>query len=289
MFWQMLIIGITIGGMYALLATGFSLVFSLLGFSNWAHGEIAMVGTYVALFGMTLASLPFPLAIVLGLVAAGLVSVLSERLLYRRIRENKSPLMFIMIAAMGASVVLQNAGMIWFGSQFRMFPMLFSGAIQLGGLRIRILDLIALGISAVVLIGLEILVSKTKFGLGVRAIASDSHTANLLGFNVDRIYVLVFFISGVLAGVAGILYGFQFMVYPMMGNIALKAFIACILGGLGSIRGAILGAVLIGIAEAMVAGFLNSGLRDIIVFGLLIAVLLIRPSGLLGVAIEEKA
>ena len=289
MFWQMLIIGISVGGMYALLATGFSLIQSLLGFSNWAHGEVAMIGAYIAFFSIASANLPFPVAAVLGLLAAGLVSVLSERLLYRRIRENKSPLMFSMIAAMGFSVVLQNGSMLMFGTQFRMFPMLFTGAVQFAGIRVRVLDLFVLGISAVVLIGLELLVSKTKFGLGVRSIASNSYTASLLGINVDRIYVLVFFLSGFLAAVAGILYGLQFMIYPMMGSMALKAFIACILGGLGSIRGAILGAMLIGIAETMVAGYVSSGLRDIIVFTMLIVILLVRPSGLLGVEIKEKA
>ena len=151
------------------------------------------------------------------------------------------------------------------------------------------MDLLTLIVAAVALIVLEIIITKTKVGLGIRAIASSSKTAGLLGINVNKMFALVFAIAGALAGMAGVLLGLKYNVYPTMGNIGLKAFIASVFGGLGSVRGAIVGAIVIGVTEVMVSGYLNSGLRDLITFALLIIILLIKPSGLMGVDVEEKA
>ncbi len=290
MFFQQLINGISVGGVYALIASGYALIYSLLGFSNWAHGEVAMIGAYIAFMGMTSTHLPFPVAAIVGIAGAGVISVLNERFFYRRIRENKSPTMFLMIAAMGLSIVYQNGAMLLFGSKFKIFPQIMPvSSISIGNARIGVLDLMSLAIAAIALILLEFLIVKTKFGLGVRAVASNSYTASLLGINVDRVFALVFLLAGALAGAAGILLGLKYNVYPTMGNVGLKAFIASVFGGLGSVRGAIIGALVIGVTEAMVSGYLNSGLRDLITFSLLIAILLIKPSGLLGVTVEEKA
>lgn len=290
MFLQQLVNGISVGGVYALIASGYALIYSLLGFSNWAHGEVAMLGTYVALMFVTALHLPFALAAVVGILGAGVISFLNERLAYRRIRENKSPTMFLMIAAMGLSIVFQNGAMLLFGAKFQKFPPIMPvSSISIGDLRIGVLDLLTLVVAAVTLIVLEIVITKSKFGLGVRAIASNSSTAGLLGINTNKMFALVFVIAGMLAGVAGVLLGLKYNVYPTMGNIGLKAFIASVFGGLGSVRGAIVGALVIGVTETMVSGYLNSGLRDLITFALLIAILLIKPSGLMGVSVEEKA
>lgn len=290
MFFQQLINGISVGGIYALIASGYALIYSLLGFSNWAHGEVAMLGAYAAWIGIVGIKLPFIPGALLGIAGAGLISMINERLFYRPIRENKSPAMFLMIAAMGLSTVFQNGAMLIFGAKFQRYPPVFPvSSIPFWGARIGVLDLISLAVSALALFVLEFLIGKTKFGLGVRAIASDGYTAGLLGINVDRIFALVFMISGSLAGAAGILLGLKYNVYPTMGNVGLKAFIASVFGGLGSVRGAIIGAVVIGVIEALAAGYLNSGLRDLITFSLLIGVLLLKPSGLMGVIIEEKA
>ncbi len=290
MLLQQLINGISVGGVYALIASGYALIYSLLGFSNWAHGEVAMLGAYIALTSVSAVALPFPLAAVVGILGAGLISVMNERFFYRRIRENKSPTMFLMIAAMGLSTVFQNGAMLLFGSKFQMFPSVLPiSSVSIAGARIGVLDLMSLVVAAVSLIVLEFLIHKTKFGLGVRAVASNSYTASLLGVNVDRMFAMVFMLAGALAGAAGILLGLKYNVYPTMGNVGLKAFIASVFGGLGSVRGAIVGAVVIGVVETLVSGYLNSGLRDLITFSLLIAILLIKPSGLMGVTVEEKA
>lgn len=290
MFFQQLINGISVGGVYALIASGYALIYSLLGFSNWAHGEVAMIGAYLAFISMTSVILPFPVAAVIGIISAGVISLINERFFYRRIRENKSPTMFLMIAAMGLSTVFQNGAMLLFGSKFKIFPQIMPvSSVAIGDARIGVLDLMSLIIAAIAIFVLEFLIEKTKFGLGVRAVASNSYTASLLGINVDKMFALVFFLAGALAGAAGMLLGLKYNVYPTMGNVGLKAFIASVFGGLGSVKGAIVGALVIGVAEAMVSGYLNSGLRDLITFSLLIAILLIKPSGLMGVTVEEKA
>lgn len=248
-----------------------------------------MVGAYIAVTVTGLGFIPFPLALLLGVLAAGLISVFNEKIAYKRIRDNKSPTMFLMIAAMGLSIVYQNAANLLFSSKFRVFPGVTSGAINIGPIAISVLDLTSLILSVILLFVLDRVIYGSKVGLGIRAVASNSYTASLMGINVDRYYSLVFLIAGFLAGSAGLLLGFKYTIYPTMGNIALKAFISSVLGGLGSVRGAILGAFLIGILETLVSGYLSSGLRDLVTFGLLIVILLVRPSGLLGVSVKDKA
>lgn len=287
---QQIINGISVGGIYALMATGYALIYSLLGFSNWAHGEVAMLGAYIGFIGVAALKLPFWLAIIIAIAGAGLISVLNEKIAYRKIRNNNSPTMFLMIAAMGLSTTFQNLAIVVFGPKFKMFPQVLpTSAIVIGSVRIGVLDIISLITSVIVLIILQYLISKTKFGLAVKASSSNMNTASLLGINVDKYIMLVFLLAGAFAGVAGVLLGMKYTVYPQMGNVALKAFIASVFGGLGSVQGAIIGAVFIGIMETLVSAFIHSGLRDLFTFGLLIVILLIRPEGLLGKNIEDKA
>ncbi len=287
---QQLVNGISVGGVYALIATGYALIFSLLGFSNWAHGEVAMLGAYVALTAVASVHLPFWVSILIGIIGAGLISIFNEKFAYKRIRDHGSPTMFLMIAAMGLSTFYQNGAMLLFGSKVQYYPVVFeTTTLNIGSISIGILDLISLVVAAIALILLELLLNKSKVGLGIRTVASNSRTASLMGINIDRYFALVFFIAGCLAGSAGILLGMKYNLTFYMGNIALKAFIASVFGGLGSVRGAIIGALLIGVLEALISGFINSGLRDLITFGLLIVVLIVRPQGLMGVSVEDKA
>ncbi|NPV45218.1 MAG: branched-chain amino acid ABC transporter permease [Firmicutes bacterium] len=290
MFIQQTINGISVGGIYALMATGYALIYSLLGFSNWAHGDVAMLGAYIGFTSIVSLRFPFWVSILMAVLGAGIVSILNERLAYRRIRNNNSPTMFLMIAAMGLSVTFQNLIIVVMGPKFKMFPPVIPvKAISIGGVKLGVLDLFSLIIAFFALVILEILISKTKFGLAVRAASSNMNTASLLGINVDKYIMLVFFLAGALAGAAGILLGMKYTVYPQMGNVALKAFIASVFGGLGSVQGAIIGALSIGIMETFISGYVHSGLRDLFTFGLLIAILLIKPSGLFGKIVEDKA
>jgi branched-chain amino acid transport system permease protein len=272
------------------MATGYALIYSLLGFSNWAHGDVAMLGAYIGFTSIVSLRFPFWVSILMAVLGAGIVSILNERLAYRRIRNNNSPTMFLMIAAMGLSVTFQNLIIVVMGPKFKMFPPVIPvKAISIGGVKLGVLDLFSLIIAFFALVILEILISKTKFGLAVRAASSNMNTASLLGINVDKYIMLVFFLAGALAGAAGILLGMKYTVYPQMGNVALKAFIASVFGGLGSVQGAIIGALSIGIMETFISGYVHSGLRDLFTFGLLIAILLIKPSGLFGKIVEDKA
>ena len=287
---QQLITGISVGGIYALLATGYSLIYSLLDFSNWAHGEFAMVGAFIAIVFSTNMNLPFLPAAMLGVLGGALVSFLCERFAYRRIRANGSPNMFLMIAAMGLSNVFQQAANLIFTGKYRSYPFkLPVSTINIGNAYLGVLDLISLGITAVVLIVLIYIINKTQFGLNVRAIACNAPAAKVLGIKVDKSIAMVFLLAGGLAGVAGILYGMKYNVFPTMGNIGLKAFISSVIGGLGSVPGAIVGAVLLGVLETFVSGYINSSLRDFFSFAILIVLLLVKPSGLFGVDVQDKA
>lgn len=290
MLLQELINGISVGGIYALMATGYALVYSLLGFSNWAHGDVAMLGTYIGFLALTLGRFPFWLCAIFAVAGAGIVSTLNEKFVYKKIRNNNAPTMFLMIAAMGLSITFQNFIIVFYGPKFKTFPSVVPvESIKFLGATIGVLDGFSLIIAFGVLILLQLLITKTKFGLAVRAASSNINTASLLGINIDRYIMYVFFLAGSLAGIAGLLYGMKYTLYPQMGNVAFKAFIASVFGGLGSVKGAVIGALVIGILEIFISGYVNSALRDLVTYVLLVAVLLIKPSGLFGKTVEEKA
>lgn len=287
---QQIITGISIGSIYALIASGYALVYSLLDFSNWAHGEVCMLGAYVCFMATTVNNMPYWLSCLIGIGGAALISFFNERIAYRKVRNNGSPNMFLMIAAMGLSTTYQNLANVVWGSKFKQLPKIFSvGTVNLNGIFIGKTDMVCLVVAAVVLVVLLLIINKTKFGLHVRAVACSGRTAGLLGVKIDRVIALVFMLAGALAGMAGIMYGMKYNIYPTMGNVGIKAFIASVIGGLGSVPGAIAGAVLLGLIETVVSGYISSGLRDLISFSLLIVILLIRPSGLFGVDVQEKA
>lgn len=293
-FIQEVITGVCVGGIYALIATGYSLIYSLMDFSNWAHGEVCMLGAYFSWLLVSKMSMPFQIAAVVGVLFAAGMSYLNERIAYRRIRHNGSPNMFLMIAAMGLSTTYQNAANILFTAKYQTFGLPLQNStirIPLGekGVYIGVVDLICLGITVVALFILMFLINKTRFGLDTRAVACNRYAASVLGIKIDRTIASVFLLAGSLAGVAGILLGVKYNVYPTMGNIGLKAFIASVIGGLGSVPGAIIGAVILGILETMISGYVNSGLRDLISFALLIVLLIVKPSGIMGISVEEKA
>lgn len=256
MFLQQLVTGISVGGIYALLATGYSLIYSLLDFSNWAHGEFAMVSAYIAIVLSSFMGMPFVLAAVGGMAGGALVSFLCERFAYRRIRRNGAPNMFLMIAAMGLSNVFQQAANLIFSGQYRSYPFkLPVSTIKVASAYIGVLDLVSLAITAVIITILVYLINKTQFGLNVRAIACNAHAAKVLGVKVDRCIATVFVLAGALAGVPG----------------------------------AIVGAIILGVIETFVSAFISSSLRDFFSFALLIVLLLVKPSGLFGVDVQDKA
>jgi branched-chain amino acid transport system permease protein len=287
---QQIINGISIGSVYALIAVGYSLVYSIMKFSNFAHGGIMMLGSYIGFLALTKLGVPFWLALALAIVGAGVLAILNERIAYRPIRIRNSPLLYLMISALGVSIFLENATIVTIGPNFRTYPPVIPTApITIAGLTIGKLDLIIMIITIITLGVLTWLIYGSKIGSAIRATSYNMRAASLMGINPDFIIMLVFFLAGSSAGVGGVLFGIKYTVWPQMGNLTIKAFIAPVVGGLGSLPGAVLGAFLLGITETFVSAFVSSAFRDLFSFALMIIIILISPGGLLGKITEEKA
>jgi branched-chain amino acid transport system permease protein len=285
---QQLVNGICLGGMYALMSVGYSLVYSIMSFSNFAHGGVIMVGAYVGFFALTALKVPFLVAFLLCGVGSGLLAVIIERLVYSPLRKRKAPSLYFIISAMGASIFLENFVIATIDGTPRNYPTLFSNSIKIGSLSLGLDSLLMIIVSAVSLLVLMIIIQKTKIGLAIRACSYNEKAGTLMGINSSLVIFVVFLMGGVLAGFAGMLYGMRFIVKPTIGQVTNKSFVAAVFGGLGSLPGAIVGSLLLGIMEIFVAS-INSSLRDLFVYALLIIVLIIKPSGLMGKPVEDKA
>lgn len=289
-FLQQFINGLSIGSIYALMAVGYSLVYSIMNFSNFAHGGVIMAGAYIGFFLMTAFKLPFYLAFILAALTAGALAVFIERVAYSPLRKRNAPFLYFIISAMGASIFLENFVIATIGPTFRTYPRVFDPSpIAVGGLNIGRLDIIMFLISTISLIILLYILERTKTGMAIKATAYSIKGSALMGVDTDKVIVIVFGLGGLMAGLAGVLFGMKYTVYPQIGFITMKSFIAAVFGGLGSIPGAVIGAVILGVTETFIAGFYSSIYRDLIAFALLITVLVLRPSGLLGKNTEDKA
>lgn len=287
---QQVINGVSIGSVYALIAVGYSLVYSILKFSNFAHGGVLMLGSYFGFFALTLLKVPFWAALPLAIVGAGLLGILNERLAYRPIRIRNSPLLYLMISSLGASIFLENFTIVTIGPNFRTYPDVFPIApFMIGDLSIGRLDIIIFVIAAISMILLTWIIYGTPMGNAIRATSYDMRIASLMGINPDLIVALVFFLAGASAGLGGVLFGIKYTVWPQMGILTLKAFIAAVVGGLGSLPGAVLGAMVLGVTETFAAAFVSSAFRDLFSYALMIVIILVRPGGLLGTVTGEKA
>jgi branched-chain amino acid transport system permease protein len=288
--------GITQGSLYALIALGYSMVYGVLKLLNFAHGDLYMVGAFIGYFviqwfgGPMALSIPVPLLLLLMFLLAGggvgALGVAIERFAYRPLRD--APRIAPLITALGVSFFLENAMLLLFGASYREYNtsafISFSTGIHIGVLNIDIVRIMVIVLSVLLMIGLTLLVNRTKLGKQMRAVAADREAAEMLGIDVDYVIAATFFIGSALAGIAGVMDGLAFnTIYTLMGFVAgLKAFTAAVVGGIGSIPGAMLGGLLIGIAESMVTGYISSTYTNLIVFGILIVMMLVRPSGLLG-------
>jgi branched-chain amino acid transport system permease protein len=301
---QQIVNGLSLGSVYALIAVGYSLVYSILSFSNFAHGGFLVVGGYICyglVSGFTVPllsghSLNVPaldniwIASAAALIGAGVVAILTERLAYRPIRERTSMTLYLLIASMGVSIVIENVFVIVVGGQFRALPQRLFPAVPftLGGVTLSLLDIFSLGAAVIFLGGLQLFLVKTRWGLAIRAAAYDLRTAGLMGVNVSLLIGIVFFVAGVLAAIGGIFLSFRYSLYPQLGGFTTKAFVAAVIGGLGSLPGAVVGSLILGLAEMLVTGFISSQMRDFVVFSLLVLMLLVRPTGFFGKQISDK-
>ncbi|MBN1983287.1 MAG: branched-chain amino acid ABC transporter permease [Chitinivibrionales bacterium] len=289
-FIQQLINGLSIGSVYALMAVGYSLVYSIMNFSNFAHGGVIMFGAYFGFYFMTLYGMSFIPAFVCAGLCAAILALAIERIAYKPLRNRNAPFLYFIISGMGVSIFLENIVIATIGPTFRTYPQVFSiQPIKLGALAIGRIDLTMFIISGVCLSLLIYLIDFTKIGKAIQATSYNLKASVLMGINIEVVMVVIFMLGGGLAGIAGVLFGMKYTVYPQIGNITLKSFIAAVFGGLGSIQGAVIGSVLLGIIETITAGYLSSQYRDLIAFILLVFILIVRPMGLMGKVVEEKA
>ncbi|MDL2263261.1 branched-chain amino acid ABC transporter permease [Synergistaceae bacterium OttesenSCG-928-I11] len=288
---QQLINGLSLGSVYALIAVGYSLVYSILLFSNFAHGGFLVIGGYICYFVLRSMEMSIWVAAFAALFGAGVSAVLVEKLAYRPIRERTPITLYMLIASMGMSIVIENIFVVTIGGRFRALPPVFpSGLVDFMGVAtINQSDLLSLATAIVFLVALQLFLSKTKWGLAIRAASYNLRVAGLMGVNVNRLISIVFFVAGLLAAVGGIFLSVKYTLYPQLGAmITTKAFVAAVIGGLGSLPGAVIGSLILGLAEMLAAGFISSQFRDLIVFALLIITLIVRPTGLFGKSVGEK-
>ncbi len=289
-FLQQLVNGVSIGFVYALIAIGYSLIYSILTFSNFAHGSFITVGAYTGFFLLMAMNLPVYVAVPGAMIGGTIIAILADKLAYKSIRERGSPTLYFIIASMGMSIFADNTIIATIGPRFRSYPEIFAKtAVQIGSVSVSTMDVVAAAAAALMLIALVFLINRTKQGIAIRAAAQDLETVGLMGVNTNRLITVVFFIAGSLAGLAGFFLGMKYTVFPTLGSsITTKAYVAAVFGGLGSLSGAVVGSILLGIFEMMIAGYISSGTRDIFVYLLLIVILLVKPSGLLGKKREDK-
>lgn len=289
MFAEQLSNGLALGSIYALTAIGFTMVYGIICLINFAHGDIYMIGAFIALTCLTLLKLPLALSFIIGMIGAAAVGVTMARFAYKPLFEANR--INIFLAAIGASILLENFAMLVWGPQTNAFPDLIPNhEFHVLGLQFTTLQIIILITAAVLMVGLTLLVQKTKLGVAMRCTAQDMDTARLMGINTDRMVYSTFALGSSLGAAAGVLVGMYYQaVFPMMGFMpGLKAFVAAVLGGIGSIPGAMLGGLVLGISESLGAAYISSGFRDGIAFIILILILLVKPSGILGKRTQEK-
>ena len=299
---QTLVNGLTTGFLYALIALGYTMVYGILKLLNFAHGDLYMVGAYIGYFviqwfgGPAGLVIPVPLLLfimfALGALGAGVLGVLIERFAYRPLRN--APRIAPLITALGVSFILENSVLLLFGGFTRSYDtqsfISFNTGIHTGALNIDIVQILIFVLSIVMMLGLQALVKRTTLGKSMRAVASDREAAEMLGINVNRTIALTFFIGSALAGAAGVMSGLAFnQITNTIGFLAgLKAFTAAVVGGIGSIPGAVIGGLFIGLCESFASSYISTKYTDLIVFGILIATMLIRPVGIFGRATLQK-
>lgn len=288
-FAQQLVNGVQIGSVYALVAIGYTMVYGIAKMINFAHGDIIMVGSYVALLFFQSSGLPVWGVIAATAAVSAVLGVTIERLAYKPLRGGSR--MSALITTIGVSLMLQNGFLLIFGSSPKPFPNHFTGeGFTLGGVTVSRLTAITLVVTVVLMVLLTLFVNRTRVGKAMRAVSEDQGAAQLMGINIDTSISITFAIGSALAAVAAVLYSSTYpLINPYMGSmLGLRAFIAAVIGGIGVIPGAMIGGFIIGIAEALIKRYISSAMADAIVFTLLIIVLLVKPSGLLGRNEREK-
>ena len=288
-FIQQIINGLSLGSVYALVALGYTMVYGIIKLLNFAHGDVYMVGAFVGYYIISSFNLGFVPTLLLTMLVTGVIGVIIYQVAYRPLRNSSR--IASLITAIGISYLLQN-GMIYIaGPQTRSFPQIIDNKIyNFGAVRISTMQILMLATTILLMFALQMIVQKTKLGKAMRAVSNDPEAAQLMGINPNLVISFTFFLGSMLAGAGGVLVGMYYnTITPIMGSgPGLKAFIAAVVGGIGSVPGAMLGGYLIGMTEVMISAFGNSMIRDAVVYLILIVILLVRPTGVLGKYEPEK-
>lgn len=291
-FLQQMLNGFSLGSMYALIAVGYTMVYGVLRLINFAHGDIMMVGAFLCYFGISIFGLPFSAAMLLAILGASALGILTDQIAYKPLR--KAPKISLLITAIGISYFLENLFNVLFGGVPKAFPVpeYMGSLINAFGLTFSVSALIVPIFTILLLLIILFILFKTKYGVAIRALAFDIQTVNLMGIDANKIIMLVFAMGSALAAVGGVFWALNYpAIDPIMGVlIGLKAFAAAVVGGIGSVTGAVLGGFIIGFTEVVVVAFLPelSGYKDAFAFIFLILVLLFKPSGILGYDFEKS-
>ena len=290
---QQLINALSLGSVYALFALGFTLVFGVLGVINLSHGAIFMLGSYIALLLIEKLAMPLWLAMLCAMLVTGCIGALVDTLVLKPLRARNAPHLAPMIATIGVAIVLTNLAQGWFGAENQRFPAgtIPEESLNFGALQVTALQIGIVAVSFALMLVLLVVMRRTQLGRALRAIAESPKAAYLLGINVEGLFFLTSFAAAALGGASGVLVGLSFnAISPFMGQPMLhKGIAVIILGGMGDIRGALIGGLFLGFAEVLTVAYISSDFRDAVAFGLLFAILLIRPAGLFGKVLERKA
>jgi len=283
---------ITLGSLYALIAIGYTMVYGIIRLINFAHADLLMVAAYIAFYGILVFTLPWYVSFAIAIVLTTLLGVSIERVAYRPLRS--APRISVLISAIGVSFLLENLGIVALGARPKPFPrpddLVWN--IQIGNISFLSLTIIIPVVTIILLVMVTYMVKKTKMGIAMRAVSRDFETSSLMAVDVNKVIGATFAVGSALAAVGGIMWSMQYpQVDPLMGMFpGLKCFIAAVMGGIGSIPGAMIGGFVLGICEVMLVGFMPelSGYRDAFAFVVLILILLFRPGGILGENVVEK-
>lgn len=289
MFMEHLSNGLAIGSIYALTAIGFTMVYGIIRLINFAHGDVYMIGAFLTLTALTVLNMPIYLAFIFGMIGASIVGILIAKFAYSPVF--KAPRLNLFLSAIGMAMFLENFAMLIWGPETQSFPNVINNKIfSFLGFRMSTIQIIIIITTVVLVTVLTYIVQYTRVGRAMRCVSQDMDVSRLMGINTNRIVYFTFGLGSALGAAAGILVGIYYKAaYPMMGYVpGLKAFIAAVIGGIGSIPGAMLGGLIMGISESLGAAYISSGYRDAIAFIILIFILLVKPEGLLGKGIKEK-
>ncbi len=283
-----LINGLQTGSVYALVALGYSMVYGIIKLLNFAHGDIIMVGAYMVYYAIASFALPPIVAIILAVVVSTLLGVTVEKVAYTPLRS--APRLSLLITAIGVSFLLENGAQLIFGADQKSMDPMVTGSISLGSMNVSLAAIVTIVVSVISMVILTIVVNKTKIGKAMRAVSEDMGAAQLMGISLNKTISVTFAIGSALAGIGSVLYLCAYpQASPTMGSmLGIKAFVAAVLGGIGSIPGAMIGGYVIGVLEALVAAAGFSMWKDAAVFLILIIVLVFKPTGILGKKIQEK-